>query len=74
MYVSDNVTQMKEEDEKGVRIIHSYGTSKDSRTLIFSIPKDIRKMYDLTKPTSLYLIPKKDYFILKKVDLDSVKI
>ena len=73
MSIMDNVT-MKEEQEQGVRIIHSYGKSKDSPTLIFSIPKDIREQYDLSKPTSLYLIPKKDYFILRKVDLESVKI
>ena len=67
MYEVDNVTQMKEEEqEQGYRIIHTYGTSNDSPTLIFLIPKDIREMYDLIKPTSLYLIPKKDYLILKK--------
>lgn len=74
MYVIGNVVQMKEEQEKGVRIIHSYRVSKNSETIIFGIPKDIREQYDFSKPTSLYLIPKKDYLILKKVDLESVKI
>lgn len=71
MSVVDNVTV---KEEQGVRIMHSYGKSRNSQTLIFSIPKDIREKYDLSKPASLYLIPKEDYFILKKVDLESVKI
>ncbi len=73
MSVMVNVT-MKEEQEHVVRIIHSYRKSKDSPTIIFGIPKDIREQYNITEPTSLYLIPKEDYFILKKVDLDSVNI
>ena len=47
---------MKEQEEEGVRIIHSYRVSKNSETIIFGIPKDIREQYDLSKPTSLYLL------------------
>ena len=70
MSVMENVTQMKEQE---VRIIRLYRKSKDSPTVIFGIPKEIREQYDLNEPASLYLISKKDYFILKKVDLETVK-
>jgi hypothetical protein len=74
MSAINSVTQMKKEEEQDeVTIIHSYRANKNRRTLIFSIPKHVQERYNLNKPTSLYLIPKKDCFVLRKVDLESVK-
>jgi hypothetical protein len=56
-----------------IRIIHSYRVSHKCNTLLFSIPHDIRKQYGLDKPTSLYVIPKKDGILLRKVDLEGIK-
>jgi len=76
MSTFDKVIQTKEEEQtqdKRIRIIHSYRVNKDRPTLIVSIPQDIRKLYNLNKRCSLYLIPKKDCFCLKKVDLEGIE-
>jgi len=75
MSIIDKVIQTKEEQtqDQRVRIIHSYRVGKNTPTIIFSIPQDIRKQYNLEKPTSLYLIPKKNGFFLKKVDLEGIE-
>jgi len=72
--VIDSMIQTKEEKQnKRVWIIKSWKDTANSSTLIFSIPKDLQKEYGLSKPTALYLIPKKGGLFLKKVDLESVE-
>ena len=62
----------QEEEQQEVRIIHSYKPNRKSPTILIAIPKEIREQYNLDKPCSLYLIPKKDGFFLKKVDLEGI--
>ena len=68
----DNVIKTKEKEEQQTMIIRCYRSSNNSPTILIAIPKEIREQYNLDKPASLYLIPKKDGFFLKKVDLEGI--
>jgi hypothetical protein len=65
------IEDVKEQNDR-IRIIHSWRVNKKSPTLIFAIPQDLRKQYDLDEPGSMYLIPKKEGILLKKVQLEGI--
>jgi len=65
--------KQKQEPKQKIWIIKSWRDSKKSKSLVFCLPKDIGDKYDIDKPCSLYLIPRSDGILLRKVDLESVK-
>jgi len=68
----ENMIQLPDKQNR-VRIIKSYKNGSKLSTLLFCIPKDIAKAYDIEKPANLYLIPRKDGILLTKVPMEGIQ-
>jgi hypothetical protein len=62
-------TMSKEE----IVIVKSWRNTDNARTIVFPLPYKLAEKYDIQKPASLYLIPRQDGILLKKVDLEGIE-
>lgn len=69
MTYCDNVKQ----EEQEIRIVKSWRNSDGARTVIFPIPYKLAKKYDIEKPANLFLIPRDDGILLRKVNTEGIK-
>jgi hypothetical protein len=67
--MSFNDTVSKEE----IVIVKSWRNADKARTLVFPLPYKLAEKYHIEKPANLYLIPRDDGILLKKVDLEGIE-
>jgi hypothetical protein len=64
---------MQDDDGTQIKIVKSWRNHDKARTLIFPLPADLAKKYGIEKPAHLYLIPREDGILLRKVNLEGIK-
>jgi len=67
--MSFNDTVSKEE----IVIVKSWRNTDNSRTIVFPLPYKLAEKYHIEKPGNLYLIPREDGILLRKVDLEGIE-
>ena len=58
---------------KEIEIVKSWRNNDKARTIIFPLPYKLAEKYGIEKPANLYLIPRKDGILLKKVELEGIE-
>jgi len=71
--VVQNETRKQNEQLPSITIAKTWRQTPAQRTVVFAIPRKMAEFYDLSKPSTIYLIPKKDGIMLKKLNLENVK-
>jgi hypothetical protein len=56
-----------------IEIVKSWRNTDGCRTIVFPLPYKLAEKYHIEKPAKLYLIPRKDGILLKKVDLEGIE-
>ena len=56
-----------------IEIVKSWRNTDGSRTIVFPLPYRLAEKYHIEKPVKLYLIPREDGILLKKVDLEGIE-
>jgi hypothetical protein len=59
--------------EGGIVIVKSWRNTDNARTIVFPLPYKLAVKYHIEKPANLYLIPRDDGILLKKVDLEGIE-
>ena len=67
--MSQKHTMQKDE----VLIVRAWRNTDRNRTLIFPLPYKLAEKYGIDKPTNLFLIPREDGILLRKVDLEGIE-
>ena len=60
------------EDEQVIIVRFSRNTD-NARTVVFPLPYSLAKKYSIEKPANLYLIPREDGILLRKVNLEGIR-
>ena len=58
---------------KEIEIVKSWRNTDGSRTIVFPLPYKLAEKYGIEKPANLYLIPRKDGILLRKVELEEIE-
>lgn len=56
-----------------IEIVKSWRNTDGCRTIVFPLPYKLAEKYHIEKPARLYLIPRQDGILLKKVDLEGIE-
>jgi len=56
-----------------IEIVKSWRNTDGCRTIVFPLPYKLAEKYHIEKPAKLYLIPREDGILLKKVDLEGIE-
>jgi hypothetical protein len=67
--MSLNHTMSKDE----IVIVKSWRNTDSARTIVFPLPYKLAEKYHIEKPANMYLIPREEGILLKKVDLEGIK-
>lgn len=70
--LNEDVTKEKTDNVQEFRIVKSWRNNAKKPTILFSIPLDLAKKYDITRPANLFLIPREDGILLRKVDTEGI--
>lgn len=54
-------------------IVKSWRNTDNARTIVFPLPYKLAEKYHIEKPANLYLIPRDDGILLKKVNLEGIE-
>jgi hypothetical protein len=54
-------------------IVKSWRNTDGCRTIVFPLPYKLAEKYHIEKPANLYLIPREDGILLKKVELGGIE-
>ena len=66
------MTQTESMKGEQVIIVKSWRNSDGARTIVFPLPYKLAEKYHIEKPANLYLIPRDDGILLRKVDLEEI--
>jgi bifunctional DNA-binding transcriptional regulator/antitoxin component of YhaV-PrlF toxin-antitoxin module len=58
---------------KEIEIVKSWRNNDKARTTVFPLPYKLAEKYGIEKPANLYLIPRKDGILLRKVELEEIE-
>jgi len=56
-----------------IEIVKSWRNTDGCRTIVFPLPYKLAEKYNIEKPAKLYLIPRNDGILLRKVDLERIE-
>jgi hypothetical protein len=71
--IEDMDTKTRAKDFEKFRIIKSWRHTKKSRSVSFALPFDIAGKYNIEHPAHLFVIPRDDGILLRKVDTEGIK-
>jgi hypothetical protein len=75
MHTNNETTHLKTQvnDSVKIRIIKSWRHTNTSRAVSFAIPFEIAQKYSIEHPVNLFVIPREDGILLRKVDTEGIK-
>jgi hypothetical protein len=56
-----------------IEIVKSWRNTDNCRTIVFPLPYKLAERYHIEKPAKLYLIPREDGILLKKVNFEGIE-